>query len=412
MNKFNTIGIVAEFNPFHNGHKYIVETLKHKNPNSVVVAVMSGHFMQRGLPAIVDKWSRAEMAIAGGVDLVVELPAVFSLQSADVFAAASMKIMNDLQVDKVGFGIEHSSFEVLEKIANTMLFSKEYKDFLKLNLSMGNSFPNSSKKALEKLNQDFGVVKSNDTLAIAYIKQKIQNSYSFNFESISRIGEDYNSLSSKNDIVSASYIRNLFSSKMINYTTLKEYIPKETFEKLYKANDYVFLDDFSDIYLACLLTRTKEELNEFDFNGEGLINRLLKNSYKNQKLSNIISETKTRRYNDAQISRLIFSIILGINKNYLSEIKVKEINYIRVLAMNDKGRKKLKSLSKSSLNIVQNLSRDLKKLNIADEISDYDIKATGLYSLVSESVNANSDYIKKPYIDRTYYGGNNENISN
>ncbi len=393
-------GIVAEFNPFHNGHQHLVQKIREKDEDAVIVAVMSGHFMQRGIPAILDKWKRAEIATKCGIDLVIELPAVFSVQSADIFAAAAMKILNDIDIDVLAFGIENESIDNIKLVAETMLHSEKYESLLSMYLGSGNSYATASRMALEDLG--LTVIKSNDTLAVSYVKQVLKNSYNFEFFAINRCGEDYNHTASQGEFLSATHIREILNGKLVDYRLLSETLPQSSFDEIYSVNDYIDIDDFSAVFQTCVLINDKEKLQQFDFTNEGLVNRILKFSNSNNDISKIIDEVATRRYNRAAVSRCICHMMLGITKDLMTETAVWEIDYIRVLAMNKTGKRILKSLPKDKVNVIQNLKRDIKKMNITDKISDYDIKATGLYSLVSQSVNANTDYLRKPYIESDY----------
>ncbi len=394
--KSNIYGLVAEFNPFHKGHEYIVNKIKEQDEDAVIVSVMSGHFMQRGIPAIVDKWKRAEMAIRGGVDLVLELPAVYAVQSADVFAAASMKILNNVAADVVAFGSECDSIDEIDSIAELMLYSEEYNMNLRAGLLAGDSYASASRDALKALGVST-VIKANDTLAISYAKQKKKNNYNFKLMTIKRMGSDYNS-NEKSDFVSASKVRSIISAKMLDYDYLKSILPSYSYDILYKENCYADIDDFTELFYASILTRTNDELQEFDYSKEGLVNRILKSASTNKSIRNIVRESSTRRYNEAAVSRSVCQMMLGIKPEFISESHASKVDYIRVLGMNAKGKKLLRALSDKNIKVLQNLQRDLKKHNITGEISDYDIKATGLYSLVSHSVTINSDYIRKPYI--------------
>ncbi len=389
-------GVVSEFNPFHYGHEHLIRSIKAKNPDAAIVSVMSGNFVQRGLPAILDKWKRAEVAIKGGVDLVVELPAVFAVQSADIFAASSMKILRDIGIDELVFGTELGDIEILKAIVDTMLYSDEYKKMLKEYLTSGYSYAISSSKALSDAGID-AEIKSNDTLALAYIRQCYLRSYDFDFFAVKRIGAEYNSLD-YDSVPSASAIRAMLYDKLVNYTKLKQMLPHYSYEMLYEENSYPHINDLSSYYYANIISRTLGELMAFDFAGDGIINRLLKVSNSNKSLTNVIREASTKRYNENVIARKVLHILLGMTPDFYSEEIASSTEYIRVLAMNDRGKTILKRATKNGAKTVMNFNRDIKKKNIAGLVPDYDIKATGLYSLVSHSVNMNSDYLRKPYI--------------
>ncbi|MGL5963958.1 MAG: nucleotidyltransferase family protein, partial [Fusobacteriaceae bacterium] len=164
------VGVVVEYNPFHNGHKYHLEKAKEATEADIVIAVMSGDFTQRGEVACIDRFKRAEMALLNGVDLIAELPIFYSSQSAEIFAKGAMNILSELGVDFVVFGSESGEIENIEKIAE-LEESDEFKSYLELYMKKGDSYPTSYSNALKDLgfNQS---IKSNDILGIEYVKSE------------------------------------------------------------------------------------------------------------------------------------------------------------------------------------------------------------------------------------------------
>ncbi len=238
-------GIIAEYNHFHKGHKYhINKTLKITNSN-YIVAVMSGHFTQRGTPAVCNKWARAEMALNNGADLIIELPLLFSLRSAEYFAQASMRLLNQLNiVDEVVFGSEHGQLNTLQNIASLLLTENTYFDKrLKSYLKEGTVFPAARKKALLdliKLNRKncswsqqniFEILNgSNNILGIEYLKAKQKFNLDLTLKTIKRVGQKYYSDDRKKEYISATAVRNAVYEEKID--NIKEKIPPISYEIL------------------------------------------------------------------------------------------------------------------------------------------------------------------------------------
>ena len=183
------IGIIVEYNPFHNGHIYHINKIKEKYPDSIIIAVMSGNVTERGDISIIDKWDKTKIALKYGIDLVIELPFKFASQSADLFARGAMEILNEMKVDKIVFGSECNDINKLTEIANIQL-SDEYNNLIKDYLDKYN-YPTALSLALKKLaNTD--IKSPNDILGMCYIKEIIKNNYNIQVESIKRTN-DYNS---------------------------------------------------------------------------------------------------------------------------------------------------------------------------------------------------------------------------
>ena len=163
------IGIIAEFNPFHNGHKYLIDKVKKLYNDSIIIVVLSSSFMQRGEISILNKWDKTNICLDNNIDLVVELPFVFATQSADIFAKGAIQILKNLKVDKLVFGSESNNIDNLITIANTELFNKDFSSLVKINLNNGDNYPTALAKAIKVLN-NIEINKPNDLLGISYIK--------------------------------------------------------------------------------------------------------------------------------------------------------------------------------------------------------------------------------------------------
>ena len=199
----NIIGIIAEYNPFHNGHIYQIEKIKELYPDSLIIVILNGNFTQRGDVSIINKWDKTKIILEHNVDLVIELPIFYGINNADIFAKGALKILNDLKIDTLVFGTERDNIDELinvSKIKNT----DEYKLLLKENLDKGYSYPKSSYDAIETLS-NIKISTPNDILALSYIEEIINNNYSIKPIGIKRTN-DYHSTKLEN-ISSASAIR-------------------------------------------------------------------------------------------------------------------------------------------------------------------------------------------------------------
>ena len=170
------VGIIAEYNPFHNGHMYHLQEIKKMFPNETIVAVISSSFTQRGEPSIIDKWKKTNICLEAGIDLVIELPYYYSSESADYFSYGALSILNELKVDKVVFGSETNDIEIFEKIVDTQINNPDFDKLVKIYMKLGNNYPTSLSLALKDLNNEV-LTLPNDLLGISYVKIIKENNF-------------------------------------------------------------------------------------------------------------------------------------------------------------------------------------------------------------------------------------------
>ena len=214
------IGIIAEYNPFHNGHLYQINKIKELYPEAIIVVVLNGYFLQRGEISILTKEEKTKLSLEYGVNLVIELPFVFGCQAADIFADTSIRLLNELKINKLIFGSESNNIHKLEQIAKRQIESDLD---IKKHLDKGLNYPTALKKAL---NIEFDYNNPNDLLGISYIKSIIKNKFNIKYESIQRTN-DYHDIKSNNNIVSASNIR----AKLKVNEDISRFVP-------FNVNDY------------------------------------------------------------------------------------------------------------------------------------------------------------------------------
>lgn len=365
-----SVGIVAEYNPFHTGHKYQIDFLKEKGFDTVVVA-MSGSCVQRGMPALLNKHDRAKMALEGGVSLVAEIPYPFSSMSAEGYAMAGIQTLKAFGVDAVCFGSESGNAQMLTDIAQYLL-SDEYEISLKKHLENNLPFPSAREKAIfEKFSINRDVVSaSNDILAIEYIKACIKLGWKPEIIALKRKGAGYNQLGEKDGFASASGVRKMISE--YRYEQIYKLIPQEstaTLETCLDRGSY-FLPDarWEKAVLFSLRNKTSADFTHIKDCNTELANSLEKAAAISSSMEMLFDNLPTKRYTKARLSRIILAAFLGI-KNNMPE----DIQYIRLLGFDKNGEEFLKTASQNcplpishSVKILSEKSDDCRKIAIAE----------------------------------------------
>lgn len=364
-------GIISEYNPFHLGHKYQIDTLKNEIDTSVI-AIMSGDFVQRGECAILDKYTRAKIAINNGIDLVIELPFFYSLQSAENFAKGGISILNKLNiVDYLCFGFECDKKEDIVKIANFQLqYKDEIEEILKYEMKLGNSYAVAYKNACVEINSKYKILElqddffiSNNILSIEYVKNLILSNSKITPFPIKRKGKNYNDDNYRsNDQLSASAIRKAIYEN--NIEKIEKFIDKNTFVELSNSlknmtlpNEKIILEILK--YNILLNQINPENIVNYE---NGILNLIKKNIHSVNSIEELAEKIQSKRYKKVRIKRFIYNYLLNIN-NKTKEIYSKDIEYIIVLGFNKKGQELLKEIkNKTNLEIIttnkstQNLS--------------------------------------------------------
>ena len=370
-------GIIAEYNPFHNGHKYQIGEAK--KFSDAVVVIMSGSFVQRGSIAITDKWTRAKIAAENGADLVLELPVIYSLNTAQRFAKGAVEILEKTNViNYLCFGSESGNVDELTKAAELIINEPAYvSEKIRKFIGEGISYPAARQKAFRGLIDEEILSSPNNILALEYIKALIEIKSSIEPVTVKRYGTDYHDEFAKNGIASASAIRNMIK----NQENVNDLIPDDSFE-IYDENR------LNTALIAHLRMMSEYELSCINDVNEGLENRIKKALAQSLTIEELCENIKTKRYPMSKIRRIAFSSLLGITK----QIAECDVNYIRVLAMNSTGAKILKEIkNKSTLDIITKTA-DYQKDDIAFQ---KDILATDMFALCSNK-KIGMDYIKSP----------------
>ncbi|HHV73550.1 MAG TPA: nucleotidyltransferase [Thermoanaerobacterium sp.] len=395
----SVLGLIVEYNPLHNGHVYHIKKSMEMTKADFVVAVMSGNFVQRGIPSIIDKWSRTEAALLSGIDLVIELPTIYAVSTAEKFAYGAIKLLDSLQiVDYISFGSEHGSIDELYQISKFLLDEPEdYKALLKNYLKSGITYAKAREAALSKyfgrtINNIIG--NPNNILGIEYIKSLIKLNSNIKPLTLKRFGPGYNSLETVESFASATYLRKVINDK--NYSALEKYMPQYSLEILKKCfakgHGPVTLDDFAKIVVYRLRNDASVK-DVFDVT-EGLENRIKKASSLYNNLSDIIGYIKTKRYTESRIRRIMMHVLLDIDSSIY--LKFDGPNYIRILGATKKGLKLLKEIkNKASIPIITKVS-EYNKILSNTEMFEIDLKATDIYTLAYTNEPVSSlDFTKK-----------------
>ena len=325
------IGIVAEYNPFHNGHLYQIQKIKEKYPDSILVAVVSSTFTQRGTVSILNKWTKTKIALDNHIDIVIELPFVYATQSSDIFAKGAVALLNKLKVTRIIFGTERDNLNELSLSADIQLNNKEYHKLVKLYLSKGLNYPTATNKALEYLTGQV-VTTPNDLLALSYIKEIKSNNYQIKYENIKRTSS-YHGIEINNNITSASNIRKLYQENK----DIDNLIPYSK-EQLYKVDMNKFLP-----LLKYQIFLNQDNLNKYQTVDEGIEGRIIKYRTKSSTYEELINNIKTKRYTYNKISRMLLHILISFTKEEAQNIN---IDYIRLLGFSPNGKHYLNKIKK------------------------------------------------------------------
>lgn len=372
------IGIVAEYNPFHNGHLYQIQKIKEKYPDSILVAVVSSTFTQRGTVSILNKWTKTKIALDNHIDIVIELPFVYATQSSDIFAKGAVALLNKLKVTRIIFGTERDNLNELSLSADIQLNNKEYHKLVKLYLSKGLNYPTATNKALEDLTGQV-VTTPNDLLALSYIKEIKSNNYQIKYENIKRTSS-YHGTEINNNITSASNIRKLYQENKY----IDNLIPYSK-EQLYKVDMNKFLP-----LLKYQIFLNQDNLNKYQTVDEGIEGRIIKYITKSSTYEELINNIKTKRYTYNKISRMLLHILISFTKEEAQNIN---IDYIRLLGFSPNGKHYLNKIKKElDVPLITGYKKNISK------VLDIELRTTKIYTLIIGNELLLEEYRNKPII--------------
>ncbi|MBR1598577.1 MAG: nucleotidyltransferase family protein [Lachnospiraceae bacterium] len=385
------IGIITEYNPFHNGHAYQINQVKKLFPDKSIIICMSGDYVQRGEPAVFPMSLRTECALSGGADLILELPSIYSSASSELFATAGvLTLAHTGLVDTLCFGAECDNIEALTSLADFFINESEnYKALLKDNLSKGQAFPKARANATATCLEDTTILdilhRPNNILAIEYIKAIIKYNLPIKPLVIKRTSDNYDSISLLHEHCSSSALRNILYTND-NISQLNEYMPEAAYNTL-KASSLskpVFFDDYYSFIEYKLLTEGSM-LSDYYEMSEELANRINNISILPGSLNELIDMLSGKQITNSRIRRALINIVLGRKKEQISKItKQSPIKYIRILGVKQDSTSLIKEMkSKCELPIINKVAYCNKKLSKDElELFNIDVFENNLYRQV------------------------------
>ena len=401
------LGIIAEYNPFHNGHALHIAKSKEETGAEYTICIMSGNFVQRGNTSIVNKWIKTEMALKNGIDLVIELPTIYAISSAENFAEGAIKILNSLKiVDTVSFGSEEADIDILNRLA-TILYNepRKYTELLNAELKKGLSFPKARENAvLLYLNDSkyFNILNQpNNNLAIEYLKALKKYKSHIRPITIKREKAFYNSNCIVDEYASATAIRNMVINGQ--FDDIRKVMPRNSYDLLLdEIQNKRFVSDITKFEKEILYTLRR--LSTFDLKKFPEINEGLENAIKNaanscNTLSKLINMIKSKRYTQTRIQRILLYILLNITKKDMI-VSRKTVPYARILGYTSKGKELISKIYQANPKVT--LITSVKKFIDSSNNKTYkymlnkDILATNIYTLAYQNNSiANMDYTQK-----------------
>ena len=397
MNKI--LGVIAEYNPFHNGHLYHLQKSKEITNADYVVCVMSGNFVQRGETSLTNKWTKTEMALQNGVDLVIELPLLYAISSAENFAYGAVSILNSLGfIDYISFGSECGDITTLSNIANLLNSEpNDYKIKLAEELKNGISFPKAREHAIASYFNNTKITKtlssSNNILGIEYLKALKKSNSKIEPVTIIRNSVDYNEMIINNNIASATGIREMLKNNKLDL--VKYVVPNNVFEIINDSDLTYDINCFEKEIIYILRRMSLNDIQNLPDVSEGLENTIKKAVNSSNNLIEIISKIKSKRYTQTRIQRILLYALLCITKKDIVS-STNTTPYARILGFNENGKNLLSKIQNE--NVITSVKKflDTTSSNELKNMLEKDILATNIYTL-SNTTNpvSNLDYTQK-----------------
>ena len=392
----NVIGLIVEYNPFHNGHLHHIQEIDRLFEDNIKIAVMSGDYVQRGEPSLINKFEKTKIALSQGIDIVIELPAFYSTQSAEIFAKGSVNLLNKLSCSHIVFGSESNDLDKLKRIA-TISLTKEFELSLREFLAEGFSYPTAFSKALfdEKLG-------SNDILAMEYLKAIKVINPKIEACSIKREKTGYYD-DEKDNFASATYIRKILldsnRKKEDKLNKIKNLVPEFSY-KILEENFGVFscLSDFYDLIKYNIIKNYSELKNIQDLE-VGSENRLYKYSLENLSFEDFFNEVLTKRITISRLQRILLHSLFGLTKTITEKIKNK-VPFVKILGFSTRGQEYLNYLKKAenyNERKILTSNRNLKEILNEEEIELFNFNelCSQIYCIKSSYINIGYPIIKK-----------------
>lgn len=378
------VGVIVEYNPFHNGHAYHVQAAKEASGADVVVAVMSGNFLQRGEPALVSKWYRTKMALQNGVDVVIELPYQFAVQKAETFANGAVSILDAIGCLSLCFGSESGDILSFKKTIKFIERNQQKLDEnIQKNIKTGVSYPKALSLSYQEMSSGEELVnlaKPNNILGYHYIKSLLQQDSHIEPLTVQRKNADYHDEHFATEtIASATSIRKALFSNNKDQPSIEQYVPEETYQLLkeYQLDFGRFhhWENYWPLLQFRLIQSSPNELREIYEVEEGIEHRLKGAAITSISFQEFMQQIKTKRYTWTRLQRICVHILTNSKKDEMKK-GLEKATYLRLLGMTPKGKDYLnKQKSHVSLPLVSKLSA------FKQPVIMHDIKASQIYSL-------------------------------
>lgn len=364
MSAIKAVGLVAEYNPFHNGHLYHLTQAKKLTGDDVVVAVMSGDFTQRGEPTILDKWERTKLALANGVDLVVELPIFYAVQPAHIFAAGALRLLAALQVSDVVYGAEHPTWDFGQLVQAEKHFSSD--DFHRYNATYATQF----NMELQQLT-GHQLTEPNDILAFSYEKARQRQGLQLQLHPIQRVGSDYHDQQIDGHLSSATAIR----QAVVSGQPIDQAVPSATAVALKQVSHVPSWVDLYPLLRNHLIQAPVDELGQYYEVAEGLEYRMKEVASRQLTFAGFNRAVKSKRYTYARLLRAYLYTLLEMTKDQVQD-KIAH-PYLHVLGFTERGQHYLHDIKKSvTLPLVTNVNQ-----KVRDQVLQLDYRAGKLYQM-------------------------------
>ncbi len=392
----NVIGLVVEYNPFHNGHLHHIQEIDKLFEDNIKIAVMSGDFVQRGEPSLINKFEKTKIALSQGIDIVIELPVFYSSQSAEIFAKGSVSLLDKLSCSHIVFGSESNDLDRLKQLAKLSI-TEEFTLALKEFLDKGFSYPTAFSKAMS--DEKFG---SNDILALEYLKTIENINSKIEACSIKREKIGYYD-AEKDNFASASYIRKVLldsnETKENELNRIKNLVPEFSY-KILEENFGVFssLNDFYDLIKYNIIKNHSTLKNIQDLE-VGLENRLYKYSLENLSFSDFFDKILNKRLTISRLQRILLHSLLDLTEELTDKVKNK-VPYVKILGFSNKGQEYLnylKKLDDYNERKILTSNRNLKEILSEEELELFNFNelASQIYRIKSNYDNIGYPIIKK-----------------
>lgn len=361
-------GLIVEYNPFHNGHVYHIQEAKKTAEADCMIAVMSGDFLQRGEPAIIDKFHRVRAALASGIDLVLELPYPYAVQSSDLFAKGSVQTLYQAGVDSICFGSE--SGDISHFITSYEIFKENeagFKEVLQSGLQNGLSFPEASRHAYEKIGLSGGemdLTKPNNILGFSYVKEILEQQLPIKPLTITRTSSGYHQQTISGSIASATSIRKELLTHESITKTANDTMPAATIKQLKDyishASSWHTWENYFQLVYYRVMTMSEQELAAIHGVDEGLEFRIKKTAKQAESFHDWIEKIKTKRYTWTRLQRIFVHILTNTKKSDIKDIESgSTVPYIRLLGMTKTGQNYLNKIKQNmKIPIISSFSRN------------------------------------------------------